>query len=391
MRPHLTERQWRLLLAAEARALGHGGVTRVSQASGATRATIHIGMKELDEPPISPDALRARRPGAGRKKLRETDPTLIEDLRSLVEPETRGDPMSPLLYTTKSTRQLASALKDAGHKVSHDVVDNILQEEGFSLQANAKTREGSTNPDRNAQFEYLNAQAKAHLEAGNPVISVDTKKKELVGEFKNAGQQWLPKGEPIEVNVHDFPSAAVGKAIPYGVYDLGRNVGWVNVGTDHDTAAFAVESIRRWWQHDGKAAYPTAKRLMITADGGGSNAPRNRLWRKELAQFAREEGLEITVCHLPPGTSKWNKIEHRLFAHISMNWRGQPLTSHQVVLGLISATTTRTGLKVKAALDLGAYATKITVSDEELKALSIRRHEFRGEWNYTIAPAGQEN
>lgn len=384
IRPYLNERQWRLLLAADARSFGRGGVTLVSKASGVPRATIHIGLNELANPPNEIDPTVARSPGAGRKKLRDTNPTLVKDLLNLVDPATRGDPMSPLLYTTKSTRQLAKALKEMGHQVSHDVVANLLHEEGFRLQVNFKTREGSQNPDRNAQFEYLNQQVSQFLEADDPVISVDTKKKELVGDFHKAGQQWLPKGNPIEVNVHDFPSQATGKAIPYGVYDLKRNVGWVNVGIDCDTSTFAVESIRRWWSNDGKLAYPNAKRLMITADGGGSNSYRNRLWKKELCAFAVESKLEIVVCHLPPGTSKWNKIEHRLFSYITMNWRGQPLTSHEIILGLIRSTTTTTGLRVEAALDTGVYEKSIKIDDEEMRALPIQHHEFLGTWNYTV-------
>jgi len=384
LRPYLNERQWRLLLAADSRAIGRGGVTLVSRASGVPRATIHIGLNELASPPDEIDMTAVRRPGAGRKKLRDTDPKLVEELMKLVDPATRGDPMSPLLYTTKSTRQLAKALKEMGHPVSHDVVANLLHEEGFRLQVNFKTREGSQNPDRNAQFEYLNKQVSQFLEADDPVISVDTKKKELVGNFHRVGQQWLPKGNPTEVNVHDFPSQATGKAIPYGIYDIKRNVGWVNVGIDHDTSEFAVESIRRWWLNDGRQAYPNAKRLMITADGGGSNSYRNRLWKKELCAFAIESNLEIVVCHLPPGTSKWNKIEHRLFSYITMNWRGQPLTSHEIILGLIRSTTTRTGLRVEATLDTGVYEKATKIDDKEMRTLPLQGHEFLGTWNYTV-------
>lgn len=384
--PHLDERQWRLYLAAEARSLGHGGITRVARLAGVTRVIIHTGLKELDNAAV-PTRRRTRCIGGGRKKLRDKDPELVEELNHLIEPETRGDPMSPLLYTTKSTRQLAKAVTEKGHPVSHDVVDKILHEEGYSLQANTKTKEGSENPDRDAQFRYINKQAIEHMEKSEPIISVDTKKKELVGEFKNAGQEWLPEGQPRQVNVHDFPSTASGKAIPYGVYDVTRNTGWVSVGTDHDTAVFAVATIKRWWDNEGVVAYPNANRLFITADGGGSNGSRNRLWKRELAAFAQESGLKITVSHLPPGTSKWNKIEHRLFSHISMNWRGRPLVSHEVVVGLIGSTTTTKGLKVKSDLDEQHYPTDIKVSDEELKALPIDRHEFHGEWNYTITPS----
>lgn len=390
IRPYLNEKQWRIYLATEAQSMGHGGVSRVSDASGATRATIHIGLKELEEQSVIIETQKVRRPGGGRKKLRDKNPQLVEELNRLVDAETRGDPMSPLLYTTKSTRQLARTLTDRGFPVSHDVVDKILREEGYSLQANAKTKEGSGNPDRDAQFRYINKQAIEHMERNEPVISVDTKKKELVGEFKNAGKEWLIEGQPTQVNVHDFPSAACGKAIPYGVYDISRNTGWVSVGTDHDTATFAVATIKRWWDIEGIVEYPNARRLLITADGGGSNGSRSRLWKKELADFAKESGLNISVSHLPPGTSKWNKIEHRLFSHISMNWRGRPLISHEVVVGLIGATTTTKGLRVRAELDERHYETEIKVSDEELKMLSIKRHEFRGEWNYTITPSFSE-
>lgn len=389
MRPHLDERQWRLYLASEVTALGRGGLTRVAAASGVAPVTIRAGLKELEESPISDLSTerRVRRAGGGRKKESEKDPTLLKDLEKLVSPETRGDPMSPLRYTTKSTRQLSSALKGMGHSTSHEMVANILNEQGYSLQANMKTKEGTDNPDRDAQFRYINKQAIDHMEKGQPVISVDAKKKELVGEFKNAGQEWLPGGQPTQVNVHDFPSMAIGKAIPYGVYDVHRNSGWVNVGTDHDTAAFAVATIKRWWYNDGMLAYPNAGQLFITADGGGSNGVRNRLWKRELAEFAEESGLKITVSHLPPGTSKWNKIEHRLFSHISMNWKGQPLVSHEVVVGLINATTTAKGLRVKAKLDEGLYPISLKVSDEEIQALPVQRHEFHGEWNYTIIPS----
>lgn len=385
MLPALNERQKRLFLAAEARSLGRGGVTVVARVSGAARDTIYAGLKELEFPgSIEEAAERSRQEGGGRKKAREMQPGLVNALNALVEPETRGDPMSPLRWTCKSTRQLAETLKEQGFKVSRQLVAELLQGQGFSLQANVKTREGSTHEDRDAQFNYLNGQISRFQANGQPVISVDTKKKELVGDFKNAGREWQPKGKPEKTRVHDFPDKELGKAIPYGVYDVAKNVGWVNVGIDHDTSAFAVESIRRWWNTMGRAEYPDATELLITSDGGGSNGSRNRLWKLELSKLAREAGLEITVGHLPPGTSKWNKIEHRLFAHITMNWRGRPLTSHDVIVQLIGATATRKGLKVQAALDDRAYPKGIKVTDEEMASIPIRRHDFRGEWNYTI-------
>ncbi|MDQ5851230.1 MAG: ISAzo13 family transposase [Chloroflexota bacterium] len=381
--PHLNERQRRLVLAAEARALGHGGISRVARAAGVSRPTIQKGLEELAQPAATE---RIRRTGGGRKKLREQDPTLSTALEALVDPDTRGDPMSPLRWTCKSTRQLAETLTQQGHPVSEWVVRELLHEAGYSLQAPTKTLEGSDHPDRDAQFRYLNEQIKRFLEQGLPVVSVDTKKKELVGPFKNGGREWQPQGNPERVKVHDFPDPDLGKAIPYGIYDVGRNAGWVTVGQDHDTASFAVASLRRWWHAVGMQTYPRADCLLISADGGGSNGYRVRLWKVELQHFANATGLCVTVCHLPPGTSKWNKIEHCLFAHISMNWRGRPLISHEVVVNLIGATTTRAGLQVQAELDTGSYPTKIKVSDEEMAALRIRPHEFHGEWNYTIAP-----
>jgi hypothetical protein len=382
--PHLNEQQRRVLLAAEARALGHGGITRVARAAGVSRALVHTALHEQAHAPPPPE--RVRRPGGGRKKTRDRDPTLVADLEALVSPDTRGDPMSPLRWTCKSTRQLATALQQRGHQVSERIVRELLHEARYSLQANAKTREGSRHPDRDAQFQYLNEQVKRFLAQGWPVVSVDTKKKELVGTFKNGGREWQPQGEPEQVNVHDFADPALGKAIPYGIYDVGRNVGWVTVGQDHDTASFAVASVHRWWAVVGRPAYPQADQLLICADGGGSNGYRVRLWKVELQHFATAAGLTVTVCHLPPGTSKWNKIEHRLFAHISMNWRGRPLISHEVVVNLIGATTTREGLQVQAERDTGRYPTKIKVSDEELAAVHLTPHAFHGEWNYTIAP-----
>ncbi len=390
--PHLNERQKRILLAAEARALGHGGVTRIAQLAQVSRPTIHKGLRELKSPPeLATATVRVRRPGGGRKRLKQTDRTLVKDLEQLVEPEARGDPMSPLRWTCKSVRQLADTLGALGHRVSYQVVSELLHEAGYSLQANAKRFEGTEHPDRDAQFGYINEQVKRFLDAGQPVVSVDTKKKELVGAFKNSGRQWRPKGRPDEVNVYDFPSLASGKAIPYGIYDVARNEGWVAVGCDHDTASFAVQSLRRWWCSMGAPAYPEADRLLICADGGGSNGHRVRLWKVELQGFAQQTGLNVTVCHLPPGTSKWNKIEHRLFSHISMNWRGRPLVSHDVVVQLISATTTREGLCVKAELDTAQYPTHIKVSNKQMTAINLRKHHFHGEWNYTISPRNFEH
>lgn len=382
--PHLNEKQRRLLLAAEARTLGHGGISRVARASGVSRPTIQKALHELNEP--MDDSDRIRHVGGGRKKTRTRDPSILVELENLVDPDTRGDPMSPLRWTCKSTRQLAAALTQRGHRVSHWLVAELLHEAGYSLQANVKTMEGTNHPDRDEQFRYLNDQIKEFLAQGLPVVSVDAKKKELVGLFKNIGQEWQPAKQPVKVNVHDFPDPELGKAIPYGIYDIGRNTGWVSVGQDHDTASFAVASLHRWWQVARAVAYPQAKRLLISADSGGSNGYRVRLWKLELQRFANATGLEVTVCHLPPGTSKWNKIEHRLFAHISMNWRGRPLTSHEVIVSLIGATTTRTGLQVQAELDVGSYPTKIKVSDQEMATVQITPHSFHGEWNYTIVP-----
>lgn len=383
--PQLNERQRRVVLGAEAQALGHGGITRVARAAHVSRTTVHAAVSELDQ--AWPDHEGSRRSGGGRKPRLVSDPTLLRDLEALIEPGTRGDPMSPLRWTCKSTRQLAGALQAQGHRVSHQTVARVLQQLEYSLQAPRKTLEGSSHPDRDAQFDYLNAQVTAALAAGQPVVSVDAKKKELVGRYKNGGQEWQPRGQPEAVNVYDFVDKRVGKAIPYGIYDVGRNAGWVNVGQDHDTAQFAIESLRRWWQSVGLPTYPRADHLLICADSGGSNGARVRLWKVALQAVANETGLQITVCHLPPGTSKWNKIEHRLFAHISMNWRGRPLVSHEVIVELIGATTTRTGLTVQAVRDTGSYPTKIKVSAEELAAVHLTPHAFHGEWNYTINPA----
>jgi len=387
VRDHLDEHQRRLLLGAFALVAGRGGITQVAGITGVAPHTVRLGQQELTGQRSSPPNGRARHAGGGRKRLRNTDPTLIADLERLIEPTTRGEPDSPLRWTCKSAKQLARALREMGHRVSARTVTRLLHEMGYSLQANAKLKEGKQHPDRDAQFAYLNEQVKQHQAAGAPVLSVDTKKKELVGEFKNGGREWQPKGQPEAVNVHDFPSQGLGKAIPYGIYDVSRNSGWVRVGIDHDTASFAVEALRCWWRGEGRVTYADARRLLICADGGGSNDSRSWLWKVELGRFARETGLEITVCHLPPGTSKWNKIEHRMFAHISMNWRGRPLTSHEAVVELIGATTTRQGLRIHAELDPGTYPTGLKVSDEELAAVPLFRHEFHGEWNYTLSPA----
>jgi hypothetical protein len=382
--PHLDERQRRLLAGAEAQALGHGGIRVVAKAAGMREGTVSRGVVELDSGrgPLG----RARRRGGGRKKAADLDPGLRPALMALVEPGVRGDPMSPLRWTTRSTRTLAAELTRAGHPVSADTVGDLLREEGFGLQGNAKSIEGNQHPDRDAQFRYLNDQATAYQAAGDPVISVDTKKKELVGQYHNAGRQWRRRGEPVEVATHDFPDPQLGKAIPYGIYDLAANTGWVGVGTDHDTAAFAVACLRRWWDAVGRAGYPRSRRLLITADAGGSNGYRTRAWKSELAALAVETGLEITVCHLPPGTSKWNKIEHRLFSHITMNWRGRPLSSHEVIVNSIAATTTRTGLSVAAELDPDTYETGVRVSDAQMEALPLARHDWHGDWNYTLRP-----
>jgi hypothetical protein len=386
--PHLDERQRRLVLGAEARALGHGGVTAVARAAGISAVTVSRGVDEVEAggKPLG----RTRRPGGGRKPAAESDPDLGPALLALVAPGSRGDPESPLRWTTKSLRRLQAELAAAGHRASAPTVAKLLRAEGFSLQANAKTIEGAQHPDRDAQFGYLNDQAVDHIGTGDPVISVDAKKKELVGQFKNGGREWLPCGEPERVNVHDFMDKQLGKAIPYGVYDIAADAGWVSVGTDHDTAEFAVATIATWWRKVGSAAYPAASRLLITADGGGSNGYRTRLWKIELARLAEQTGLTVTVCHLPPGTSKWNKIEHRLFSHISMNWRGRPLTSHEVVVNTIAATTTRTGLTVDAELDTGSYPKGIKIADHDMKTLEttgiLTRHDFHGEWNYSLIP-----
>ena len=387
----MDERVTRLWAAGEAKALGRGGIAAVTEATGILGKRIRYGIRDLAElqasPPIEPArGQRVRRPGAGRKLLTDKDPTLVPDLESLIDPVTRGDPESPLRWTSKSVRKLAEELHTRGHQVGAQKVSELLHEMGYSLQGTSKTREGSSHPDRNAQFEHINAQAKAFQRAGEPVISVDTKKKEIVGDFANKGREWQPAGEPVSVRVHDFIDPALGKAIPYGVYDVARNEGWVNVGIDHDTSEFAVESIRRWWRRMGRHAYPDATRLLITADGGGSNGHRTRLWKIELQRFADETGLELTVAHYPPGTSKWNKIEHRMFCHISQNWRGRPLLTHDVVVNLIANTTTRAGLTIKAKLDKHVYPIGVEVTDAEFDGINLTRAAFHGDWNYVITP-----
>ena len=381
----LDERARRRFAAAEALSAGRGGVTAVSRATGIARSTIGRALAEIRRGESIEDG-RTRRPGAGGKAKSKTDTSLIEDLHWLVEAETRGDPQSPLLWTSKSVRKLAGALCGMGHQVGRTVVNDLLHQLGYGLQGNRKTREGSGHPDRDAQFRYLNDLAKAALAAGEPAISVDTKKKELVGDFKNAGREWHPRGSPPEVRVHDFVIPQLGRAVPYGVYDIANNAGWVSVGIDHDTAAFAANAIRSWWTQMGSERYPVATSLLITADGGGSNGSRVRLWKVELQKFADQLGVPITVCHLPPGTSKWNKIEHRLFSFITGNWRGKPLVSHAVIVQLIAATTTQAGLKVRSQLDPNTYPAGIKVSDQQLAAVNIVRHHFHGEWNYTINP-----
>jgi hypothetical protein len=387
----LDERQLRLWAAAEAEALGRGGLKSVMEATGIWNRRIESGKRELEElrrspPTAPPSAQRVRRVGGGRKPLEEKDPELLTALDALVDPVTRGDPESPLRWTCKSLRQLSDELEKQGHPASPTKIGELLAAQGFSLQANEKTREGTAHPDRNAQFEYINRRVKEFAAADEPVISVDTKKKELLGDFKNGGREWQPTGSPVPVRVHDFLDKELGKAIPYGVYDLMRNEGWVNVGIDHDTAAFAVESIRRWWKRMGAKAYPNATKLLITADGGGSNSPRVRLWKTELQKLADELGLTLHLCHYPPGTSKWNKIEHRMFCHITQNWRGRPLESLETVVNLIGATTTSKGLRIRATADKRSYPDKIEISDEQLDAVNIKRARFHGDWNYRIVP-----
>jgi len=382
----LDERTRRLVAAAEASAIGFGGVTMVAKASGLSRGTVIRGIAELETAPKPVRGQRIRRKGAGRKRAVDYDATLKRDLEALVEPVTRGDPETPLRWTCKSVRRLAAELQRMGHQTSHRMVADLLHQMDYSLQANQKTLEGSSHPDRDAQFHHISDKIREFQTDRQPVISVDTKKKELVGDFKNNGREWRPKGDPEKVRVHDFAIPELGRAAPYGVYDVTQNAGWVSVGVDHDTAAFAAQSIRRWWESMGSQAYPKAARLLITADAGGSNGARVRLWKLELQKLADQTGLEISICHLPPGTSKWNKIEHRLFSFISQNWRGKPLVSHQVIVNLISATTTKTGLRVRAEIDPGKYPKGVKVSDQEVASIRIARDEFHGEWNYTILP-----
>lgn len=382
--PVLDERQRRWWMGVEARALGRGGISAVARATGASRTTVTAAVREVSTPGAAERA-GVRRAGAGRPPATVSDPGLLAALERLVDPATRGDPESPLKWTSKSTRSLAAELTRAGHRVAAATVAKLLHRAGYSLQAARKTMEGGDHPDRDEQFRYLAAQVNDHLAAGEPVVSVDTKKKELVGAYKNPGREWQPKGRPEEVNVYDFIGDE-GKAIPYGVYDVGANDAWVSVGTDHDTAAFAVATLRRWWASMGRYRYPAATKLLICADGGGSNGSRVRLWKTELAAFAAETGLEITVCHLPPGTSKWNKIEHRLWSHVSMNWRGKPLRTHETIVQLIAATTTRTGLTVQAGLDNADYPAGIKITDQQMKTLPLKRHDFHGNWNYTLTP-----
>jgi hypothetical protein len=384
--PELDERRRRLWAAAEARSHPRGGVTAVARATGISVTTIHKGLRELESGETL-DPGRVRRPGGGRKPLVEKDPALLKALEGLVDADSRGDPESPLRWTAKSVRKLADGLRELGHEVHFTTVAGLLRGLGYSLQANAKVTEGKQHPDRDAQFRHINARVSAALGAGAPAISIDTKKKELVGEFKNGGRELRPKGSPIAVNTHDFPSDALGKAIPYGVLDIAANQGFVNVGITNETAQFSVASIRAWWQQLGRERYPEAKTLTITADCGGSNGNRTRLWKTELQRLADETGLEISVCHFPPGTSKWNRIEHRLWSFVSHNWRGKPLVSFEVIINLIGATSTRTGLEVYARLDERDYPTKIQVSDAELAAVQLTGDEFHPEWNYTIAPA----
>jgi hypothetical protein len=387
--PVMDERMRRQWAASEATALGWGGVTAVALATGMAWNTIKAGMRELDARAAHPDEPvgdRIRRPGAGRKRLTQTDPQLLKALEALVDPVTRGHPESPLRWTCKSTTKLAEELTRREHPVTDRTVATLLKEAGYSLQANRKTREGNQHPDRNAQFEHINAQVTAFHKQRQPVISVDTKKKELVGDFRNGGKEWQPKGTPEEVRVHDFKDLQLGKAIPYGVYDLASNEGWVSVGITHDTARFAVASIGRWWTEMGAARFPRARKLMITADGGGSNSSRNRLWKVALQELSDDLGLPLHVCHFPPGTSKWNKIEHRLFCFITHNWRGRPLISLQTIVELIGSTTTDTGLIVRAALDEAEYETGIKVSDEQLAQVKLKRADFHGDWNYTVRP-----
>ena len=387
--PLMDERMRRQWAATEAQTYGWGGMSAVCEAARMSRNTIRKGMAETAERKRRPKAavsVRLRKPGGGRKRLTDSDPELMNALEALVEPASRGDPMSPLRWTCKSTTHLAAELTRQGHPISPWTVGSLLKADGYSLQSNRKTKEGVSHPDRNAQFEYINVLVQRFQQRGQPVISVDTKKKELVGLFKNAGREWRPQGEPAEVKVHDFMDQELGKAIPYGVYDLSQNEGWVSVGIDHDTARFAVQAIGRWWQKMGSRRYPRAKELLITADGGGSNGSRCRLWKVALQELAIHLGVPVRVSHFPPGTSKWNKIEHRMFCHITQNWRGQPLVSHEVIINLIAKTRTQAGLRVRAELDRGNYPTGVSVTDAQIDALHIKPDNFHGDWNYKILP-----
>jgi hypothetical protein len=381
----LDERNRRLVAANEARSLGYGGISKIRRACGLSRKAIAKGIRELSEGNAMPG--RVRRPGAGRKQMVVRDPKILECLERLIEPQTRGDPESPLRWICKSTRTLAAQLTRQKHRISHEKVAQLLRDQDYSLQSNRKTKEGEDHPDRDAQFGHINAEVKRALARGVPVISVDTKKKELVGNYVNGGKRWTPSGNPVKVNGHDFPSPDVPRAYPYGVYDIARNRGFVDVGTDHDTGAFAAASIRGWWCSEGRALYPTARSLVITADGGGSNGSRLRLWKLELQKVADSTGLSISVCHFPPGTSKWNKVEHRLFSFISSNWRGQPLQDYETIVNLISRTTTAKGLQVTCRLDRRKYPTGRIVTDEEFSKVNLTRHSFHGEWNYIINPS----
>lgn len=392
--PLMDERMRRQWAASEAQSYGWGGMSAVCAATGMSRNTIRKGIAETVQrkgKPRTVVSVRLRKPGGGRKQLIQSDPELLQALQALVEPGSRGDPMSPLRWTCKSTTRLAFELTRQGHAISPRTVGSLLKTDGYSLQSNRKTQEGASHPDRNAQFEHINVLVQRFQQRGEPVISVDTKKKELIGPFKNAGREWRPKGEPEEVKVHDFMDKQLGKAIPYGVYDLSQNEGWVSVGIDHDTARFAVQAIGRWWQKMGAKRYPRAKHLLITADGGGSNGSRCRLWKVALQELAIRLGMPIHVSHFPPGTSKWNKIEHRMFCHITQNWRGQPLVSHEVIVNLIAKTTTHAGLRIRAELDRGNYPTGVTVSDAQIDALHVRPDKFHGDWNYAILPTRRKN
>ena len=389
LRPVLDERTRRLWAAAEAQAIGRGGIARVAEATGLSRDTVRAGLREIQgglAPLPRAAGVRLRRGGGGRKSLSERDPELRAALERQLDPVTRGDPMSPLRWTCLSAARLAEALRAEGHAVSERSVNRLLHALGYSLQANRKTLEGRQHADRDGQFRYIDERVREFQAAGQPVVSVDTKKKENLGRYRNGGREWRPEGQPEQVNVHDFPDAELGKAIPYGVYDVAANAGWVSVGSDHDTSEFAVETLRRWWRKMGRAAYPQARRLLITCDGGGSNSSRGRLWKLELQGLADELGLRVSVCHFPPGTSKWNKIEHRMFSHITQNWRGRPLVCREVVVNLIGAVTTKQGLRIQSELDENSYESGKKVTDEEMQQLSIERADFHGEWNYTLAP-----